>query len=74
MRHDRYVPFAPAAELFAKDPNDGITAARIGCTTRSIIRWRSSGRIPLRWVDPIAVAYGMHPDLIWGHRWDDPDD
>jgi hypothetical protein len=71
MRHNKSVPYQPAQdELFVNDDNDTITAERIGCNKRSIIRWRSSGRIPLMWVDPICIAYGTHPRLVWGPTWE----
>jgi hypothetical protein len=40
-----------------------------GCSDRTVVRWRTSGRIPLRWADRIAVKLGVHPLAIWGEHY-----
>lgn len=36
-----------------------------GCSLRTVVRWRTSRAIPLRWADRVAVALGVHPLAIW---------
>ena len=44
---------------------DHEAATMLDCTSRSIIRWRNTGTIPLRSLEDIAGHLGVHPSELW---------
>ena len=46
----------------------GEVARRTGVTLRTIERWKKHG-IPELQVDHVAIAYDLHPALIWPEQW-----
>lgn len=52
------------------DFTDAMFAQMIGCSTRSLIRWRKAGgQIPWQAADVAAVNLGLHPLLVWNDEW-----
>jgi hypothetical protein len=44
-------------------------AEACGVDRRTVLRWRSCGRVPERDIDDIATRLGWHPAAIWGAHW-----
>lgn len=53
----------------ANAPSMEILAEWIGCTSRTMQRWKTHG-VPLRAADAAAVNVGSHPAYIWMNDWD----
>lgn len=43
-------------------------ADRLGCTPRTLHRWKSSG-VPLSRADDAAIRRGSHPACVWPETW-----
>jgi plasmid maintenance system antidote protein VapI len=61
---------APVLERFPADMPSRDIAAQVGVGETSVRRWRNGSRgIGRDQADRIAVALGLHPDLLWDDWW-----
>ena len=70
------VPLAPLMERLsiylgraAHEIGVDTIAEACGVDRRTVLRWRSCGRVPERDIDEIAIRLGWHPAAIWGADW-----
>lgn len=51
--------------------SDRQVAEQLGLSSRTVIRWRLEGGVPLHTADRVAAMLGMHPNDIWGSGFDE---
>ena len=71
-----HVPLAPLLEKLSSYVGASVEqlgidtiAEACGVDRRTVLRWRSCGRVPERDIDEIATRLGWHPAAIWGADW-----
>ncbi len=60
----------PFDDLYKEAGKDNLQrlAERLGCTARTLHRWKNDG-VPVAKADRAAIALGSHPAYIWPEHW-----
>lgn len=63
------LPWAPLARRLPVDWADADVAQLLNISRDALRRYRKAGTIPAELADPLAIAVGLHPLIVWGTDW-----